>query len=253
MWPEIPADISSLSVDELAALANTIRDAAVAVLADAASTPEQRTEAGEFVAQRKLIAAAHAEKVAALAAEEAAAAALAALAAEADLEGAPVVEEPKVLATVGAPAAVVNEPAPQTSLSVPTTPAVPGNRPLAAIDYLQATDSSGKELGTTFESWAELAAAAVAKSADIDPGTTNKYKLASIRGNYGPERTLGDDIMLNAAKFEQTDELMAAWCPPATPYYNVACANTLRRPVFNSLPGFAAPRPGVDHAIPGPR
>lgn len=114
MWPEIPADISSLSVDELAALANTIRDAAVAVLADAASTPEQRTEAGEFVAQRKLIAAAHAEKVAALAAEEAAAAALAALAAEADLEGAPVVEEPKVLATVGAPAAVVNEPAPQT-------------------------------------------------------------------------------------------------------------------------------------------
>ena len=242
MWPEIPADISSLSVDELAALANTIRDTAVAVLADAASTPEQRTEAGEFVAQRKLIAAAHAEKVAALAAEEAAAAALAALAAEADLEGAPVVEEPKVLATVGAPAAVVNEPAPQTSLSVPTTPAVPGNRPLAAIDYLQATDSSGKELGTTFESWAELAAAAVAKSADIDPGTTNKYKLASIRGNYGPERTLGDDIMLNAAKFEQTDELMAAWCPPATPYYNVACANTLRRPVFNSLPGFAAPR-----------
>ena len=127
MWPEIPADISSLSVDELAALANTIRDAAVAVLADAASTPEQRTEAGEFVAQRKLIAAAHAEKVAALAAEEAAAAALAALAAEADLEGAPVVEEPKVLATVGAPAAVVNEPAPQTSLSVPTTPAVPGS------------------------------------------------------------------------------------------------------------------------------
>ena len=242
MWPEIPADISSLSVDELAALANTIRDTAVAVLADAASTPEQRTEAGEFVAQRKLIAAAHAEKVAALAAEEAAAAALAALAAEADLEGAPVVEEPKVLATVGATAAVVNEPAPQTSLSVPTTPAVPGNRPLAAIDYLQATDSSGKELGTTFESWAELAAAAVAKSADIDPGTTNKYKLASIRGNYGPERTLGDDIMLNAAKFEQTDELMAAWCPPATPYYNVACANTLRRPVFNSLPGFAAPR-----------
>jgi hypothetical protein len=35
---------------------------------------------------------------------------------------------------------------------------------------------------------------------------------------------------------------MAAFCPPATPYYNIGCAQTLRRPVFNSLPGFQAPR-----------
>jgi hypothetical protein len=52
-------------------------------------------------------------------------------------------------------------------------------------------------------------------------------------------------MMLNAAKFEADNELMAAFCPPATPYYDIGCANTLRRPVAGSLPGFAAPRGSV--------
>lgn len=241
MWPEIPEDISSLSIAELASMVNTIKETAIGVLASADSTPEQKAEANEFLGKRLLLKAEYDTKVAALAAETAEADRLAALADEDDLE----VPEPaaeKVLATVGAGApsvTVTNEPAPQTTLGAGTGIAPTGGV-RTAIDYLQQFD--GKTAGATFESWAQLAGEAMERAATLDPGTDRKHYIGTIKGEFSRDRILGDDVMLNAAKFERVEELTAAWCPPATPYYNVACANTLRRPVFNSLPGFQAPR-----------
>ncbi len=44
------------------------------------------------------------------------------------------------------------------------------------------------------------------------------------------------------AKFDRSAELTAAFCAPATPHYGISCMNVVRRPTFNSLPGWEAPR-----------
>ena len=245
-WPEIPADLSTLSIEQLAALFNQIRDIAATAMADPALSAEDRAEVQTFLAKRTEIKAEYDTQVAAKVAADEQASLASELADEADLE----VPAPKVLTSVGATTSTasaggvtrVDEPAPnvQTTLGTQTQAAKPGDPQLA---YLKAYEGvAGKQAGEMFQSWAELALAAVAKGEEISPATTTRHNLARINGSFGEDRILGDDIMLNAAKFERTEELMAAWCAPATPYYNVACANTLRRPVFASLPGFAAPR-----------
>jgi hypothetical protein len=111
-----------------------------------------------------------------------------------------------------------------------------------APEYLFAVGGvQGKAPGDAFDSWSEVADAAAKRGASLNPTSTERFEIARIRGNYTPDRVLSEDVLLNAAKFEP-DELTAAFCPPATPYYNIACANTLRRPVAASLPGFQAPR-----------
>ena len=245
MWPQVPEDINSLSIGELAALANQIRDAATAVLTAGGLSADTRTELNAFMARRDEIKALHDEKVAALAAdqaqEQADAAALAALAAETALaETQPVVEPERVLATVGAPAPVeqVITTFGNGTPGAPVVPAAP-----STLAYLQATKNVGnKAAGDFFDSWAELANAAVERSMTIGAGSTDKISLAMIRGSYDEAHRLTDNKMLNVAKFDQAAEVMAAFCAPATPHYNVACMNVLRRPVFNSLPGFEAPR-----------
>lgn len=111
-----------------------------------------------------------------------------------------------------------------------------------APEYLFAVSGvQGKNPGDAFESWAEVAKAAAKRGASLNPASTERFEIARIKGNYEADRVLSDDVMLNAAKFEM-DELTATFCPPATPHYNIACANVLRRPVFASLPAFQAPR-----------
>lgn len=108
---------------------------------------------------------------------------------------------------------------------------------------------NGYQAGQPFESWTEFAAALherakTARGDDLRP-------VGYIKADYPKERQLGEDAMLNSvhlAKFEAAwgqgndDELKAALCAPCTPYYTLSCMNTTRRPVFNSLPQFEAPR-----------
>lgn len=109
-------------------------------------------------------------------------------------------------------------------------------------DYLTAVDGiPGKRSGEGFESWRELADAAVGKSNTIRANSSERFEVARIVGEYPADRILSDDVNFNMARFEP-DELTAAMCAPATPYYNLACMQTLRRPVFASLPQFQAPR-----------
>lgn len=274
MWPKIPKDITTLSIDELAALSNELRDFATKMLGDPDVSADDKAKVKALLATRDEIKARHAQLVQEKADADAQAAedarVLAELEAETELGG----DEPddaggddgeggggdggdaadddddddepdngdasakgdKELAVVGAPKV-------KTTFGTKTKPAKGGGAARTASSYLQVMRGvEGKVAGETFDSWAELAAAAVAKAQGIAPDDSGRYALAKIKGNYPKDRQLGDDMMLNMAKFEGMDEVMAAWCPPATPYYDVACMNTVRRPVFGSLPGFAAPR-----------
>lgn len=267
MKPQVPADISTLSVDELEALSADIVTYAQATLGNAEASAEDKAEARALVAERTKIKALAASKRADAAQAQADADLLAELSndegdadeadgdadttddgdedAEAEAEAAG-----KVLVTAGsAPAKAKKAAATVADPPVPSgfggsgsdTPKLPAER--LAPQYLTAARGvDGKSAGETFDSWLELAEAAVSKAGTIDAATTDRYKLASIKARYPKDRVLGEDMFANLQKFENTAELTAAFCAPATPYYNLACMNTVRRPVFNSLPGFQAPR-----------
>lgn len=243
LFPEIPADLAALTSTELRALARQIKAAATKVLSDGSMSV---ADVAVHLTQR-------AELISLAEAKEAAATL------EADTSDdepvapvAPVVEEETVveeaeekeLATVGAPKT--------TPAVVPTTfgsPSAPPPAPPAARrgsrltpERLLATDGvPGKAVGEGFADWRELALAAVDRSASVRSNTAEKFEVARLMAKYDPSRILTDDVNFNMSRFEP-DELMAALCAPATPYYDLACMNTLRRPVFNSLPQFQAPR-----------
>lgn len=250
MWPTIPEDINSLNIDDLRSLSNALKAALVSAYASGTMSADERETANGFRARHEEIKALFTQKVADKAAADAFAAEddletpVEPAAADVAVEPAPTLAADPTPAPAPAPAA---EPAPTAvaavGFGVDSTPSAPAAAvALSPLDYLQATSGSGKTPGAYFQSWGELADACVAKGRTISASTTDRYKLATIQANYPADRVLGEDVLLNAAKFENREELTAAFCAPATPYYNVACMNTVRRPVFNSLPGFAAPR-----------
>ncbi len=107
---------------------------------------------------------------------------------------------------------------------------------------LQAMDNvPGKRSGESFENWTEFSLACFDRAQSVNPSSAERIAVGRVVGEYPEDRILHDNVLLNLAKFEP-DELIAAMCAPCTPYYNLACSNTTRRPVFNSLPGFQAPR-----------
>lgn len=107
---------------------------------------------------------------------------------------------------------------------------------------LQAMDNvPGKKSGEAFEDWTEFSLACFDRAQSINPSSNERTSVARVVADYPAERVLADNVLMNLAKFEP-EELIAAMCAPCTPYYNLSCMNTTRRPVFNSLPGFQAPR-----------
>ena len=245
MWPEVPANTKSLSASELRDLARSIKAVALEMLKNPELSAEDRSVTAEKMTQREeLIALAH-EK-------DAATAAAAALEAD-DSDAEPVVEPVVEIEVADAEPVVepVVEPVAAAEIAkVPTTFGVaakasgnpPTKAPKLTVDYLTAVSGvAGKDPGEGFDSWQELAAAAITKSNTIRANSAERFEVARIVADYPKERILTDDINFNLARFEP-DELMAALCAPATPYYNLACMNTLRRPVFASLPQFQAPR-----------
>lgn len=142
------------------------------------------------------------------------------------------------LATVGAPAPV------GTATGATTAPAS-GLTP----DIILARDGvAGLSAGDSFEDWDQVAHALHDRATRINPSTNEKFEVGVIEGNYPLERQLGADPIANMRLLENLgfdQEITAALCAPLTPYYGLACENTLRRPVAASLPGFQAPRGGV--------
>jgi hypothetical protein len=123
-------------------------------------------------------------------------------------------------------------------------------------DILIARDGvNGLSAGDHFSDWEQLAHALFERAGVINPVTDVRHEVAMIPGRYTAERQLHEtDVMHNMRLLQnigwdrlpaRSDELTAALCAPLTPYYGLACENTLRRPVAASLPGFQAPRGGV--------
>jgi len=270
MWPQVPEAINSLSADAARGLVKAIKTLAVSKLRSGV-TGDERKEVDAYLAKADALSAwaidadaaaaleadnasADADEAAAAATAEAAATAAAAAALEAEQAVADEVAAAAAAAeaTAAAEAATAAEEAlaGKPGKLVPTTfgtPAVPPATGTPSVkrtapEYLFATSGvQGKNPGDNFASWSEVADAAADRAKSLNPSTSERFEIARIRGNYAPEQILGDDVMLNLAKFDDA-EMTATLCAPATPHYDLACANVLDRPVFNSLPGFQAPR-----------
>lgn len=256
MWPQIPEDLNILSAIALRELAAAIHGVVGEQLARTDLAESDLDEVAAFQASRRKIVALAATKdrQAALAAEQAAddeaetAPPVVTEAAETtdEADEADAADEAKELATAGAKKVSTTF---GSNAAREAKPASKGGK--ITPEYLLAKDGvAGKAAGDGFSSWAELAQAAVARSQSIRANTTENFAVAEIRGEYPEDRRLGDSASLNMSKFEP-DEIQAAFCAPATPYYGLACMNTLRRPVFNSLPQFEAPR-GQVSIMPSP-
>ena len=88
-------------------------------------------------------------------------------------------------------------------------------------------------------------------------GTKEKYLLASAQYRYPTDRILTADIDANAAKIKgmkNTDgqPLVASGglCAPLTPIYTIPQFASVAQPVWNALPSFQADRGGINHPIP---
>jgi hypothetical protein len=245
MWPQVPESINTLTASEARAFARAIRtEAANQLRAGVDEAGREVIDAQMAIRERLLAHAADQDRADALLGDD-----------ESDADPEVPAEEaaddddetPADGDEGGEDEDLSTRPLATTFGAVTVAPAAPGTTlvrpaPLRTVpEYLFATSGiQGKTPGDPFESWAEVAAAAASRGSTLNPTSTERFEVARIRGNYPADRVLSEDVMLNAAKFEP--ELMAAFCPPATPYYNIGCANTLRRPVAGSLPGFAAPR-----------
>lgn len=240
MWPQVPEDITTLSAQAARELARQIKATAKTVLADPALSAESFSEATAFLAKRDALIS-HAKD------RDAAALAAAALEAD-DGDAEPEVTPEPELETAPEPEAEAEPELTKVPTKVKTTfgptgtaVAVPEAK-VQILDYLKASDGvPGKSSGEGFNSWAELATALVDRSKTINANSSEQFTVAKVQANYPAERQLSDNMNFNMAKFDR-DEIMAAFVAPATPYYDLACTNTNRRPVFNSLPGFQAPR-----------
>lgn len=260
MFPSIPENISTLTAAELRQLSREIRSAATTAL-KGELTDDQRTEVQSFLVKRmELIALAEQKEadeatLAALAAEEAAeeeAEKAAQLEGEktsaekvAEVEG--TMQDPKDDQGSETGSAKAAEEAGTVSVALATTTAVGSvitqpvetKLPSTLTKLVAAAGNPDKEAGSNFDSWDELSNSILEAAKTMTSGV-RKTKVASIFAEYDKGVDI-EKFALSQGKFER-DEILAAACAPSTPYYGLACQNSLRRPVFASLPRFPAPR-----------
>lgn len=105
---------------------------------------------------------------------------------------------------------------------------------------IMRADGSGGE----FESWLDVATETAAFAESLRPTSEVNHTIARIPGDYPEDRKLdGKRLLFNQQRFEQ-DEMTAAMCAPIPPRYELVGDNITRRPVFNSLAQYEAPRGG---------
>ncbi len=262
MFPKVTVELAGLSKDELIALRDGIKLAAKAYQTAKASGAELSAEDNAGVvaaaADRARITA-RLEEIEAEEAEVAAAeAALDELAADEDEGDEPETDEtpeddeddeddePETKASGGGVGTIARPTRPRQAPARVTEQAPADIRPIGQLDVLLSTGAiaTGPAKDTPFGSWGDLGAAMHDFAKNNASG--RKVELAVIKGDY-EGREFTDSPVDNLRLFERSadPELTAALCAPATPYYNLGCMNTTRRPVFNSLPQFAAPRMAV--------
>lgn len=262
-WTSIPENLAGLSSTELTALGKALQADLKTNLA-AATTKDELDECATYKTKRTAIvalAAAAAESEAEEAAEKAAADEQAAAeqaaadeqaAAEQAAADEAAAAEAKAAEEAAAAEAAAKGGTVPTSLSVETTTVVEkSTRPFGGAAQWQATDATpGKEAGEGFANFGEIAVALQERAQHVVGGSDTKHYVAVANARFGEHAKLGDNALLNLDKFEP--EVMAAMCAPLQPLYDLACQNTSRRPVANSLPQFQEPRRGGFSVYPSP-
>lgn len=134
------------------------------------------------------------------------------------------------------------------SQPVPTPTPTPEIEPTG----FQSTGAGQLASGAQFADWADVVGELMYVGKHMSP-TSPRREVAVFNANYDADHTLSEnDAFTNVEKLRRMrtfaadgmspEEITAAFCAPATPYYNLGCRNTDRRPVFGSMPRFAAPR-----------
>lgn len=269
MFPEIPANLESLTSAELRTLAGEIRTAFEAVKADPNSSVEAMQAALSAIDARKVVLALAASKDALAAAEM-----------SEEEEAEPVVEEelseevveeteeveevsteaadedaassdedetePEVEASVSKPAKVRTSTGASVALTEETAP----TGRFTPDKLLARGGVSDKQAGHGFSSWLELAETLIDVGKNVSPGSNQRFSVAFVEGNFDDAHTLGENFTQNLRKFEP--EIMAEMCAPAEPQYDLACWNTDRRPVRGSLSAYKPDARGAVTIYPSP-
>ncbi|NNC74976.1 MAG: major capsid protein [Acidimicrobiia bacterium] len=235
-WPQIPETLAGLSAEQLRELAVSLRTSLDANLAVAA-TPEDFDEYDAYKARFTRIDAMASEAEAAETAEAEAAAAAeeAAQAEEAETEAAEVEEETEEQVEEEVAAAIVTTTEVETLAEIVEDP-TPDRSGWYATPNGAAAVSVAE--GYEFGDMSELAAAIMERANSLQDGSDVKHVIAQQRGNFSEQQDLTDDAVFNLQKLQDQEELTAAMCAPLTPLYDLACSNTMRRPVANGLPQF---------------
>jgi len=281
MWPEIPSDISSLSAADARDFARDIR-LRVKEIVESDPSDDALAEVTEWTAIRDgLLSYAKSKDEADKKRAETLQALAAAVADDVEEQAeevAPVVVEHSVVEDVEAP---VEESVVETSPDVisedvqPVAEVVPpsevevvASTPARVVtsvgipvkeeptgfspSKLLARDGvSGKRPGEEFSSWTELSHAVMEKAKNVRTNTSEKFEVAYVPARFQENRKLTTDMRFNLRLFEQ-DEIMAEMCAPPVPLYDLACENTLRRPVAASLPAFQPDARGAVTVYPSP-
>lgn len=268
-WPQIPESLAGLTSVELYALADSIQAARAANLSalataedeiefDAWTAKERRirtlaadTRGVELAAAEEAERAAAAEAAATLAAEQAAAAEAAANddggtgTGSDDGSGDGGTDGGGELAGVGAV---------QTSMATGATRVTETDR-RASKWVSTGLNKNGPDKGAPFASNLALAETLSDMMEIVDAGDKTKHYLARVQDTFAPERILDPAKPWTTIQnlYDASDAtLEAAFCPPATPIYDLACENSTRRPVMLGLPGFRTPERGAFTVLASP-
>jgi hypothetical protein len=142
-----------------------------------------------------------------------------------------------------------------TTLSVATTRQV-----VSVSSQWRATGAvPGIDKNSGFDSNRDLAEAVLDAASAMSSGASSRVEVAKMSANFG-DRTdyiVPDDPMQALAFFDAlldggSEAIEAACCAPFTPLYDLACENTNRRPVANSLPTFQTPTRNGFSVMPSP-
>lgn len=237
-WTQIPESLAGLSADALRILDAALKDECK-TNAEQASTQEELDEVRHYRAERKRIQV----KLAAVETID-------------DETPAPVepIVEPEIVPAdeVEVIAPVVDDTPIPTGLSVETTvETTPAPIVRQGVGWKATDNTPGKDAGEMFDSYFEIAQALQDQAQLVGDGSDKKHTVARMFANFTPEQRLSDDMVLNLDRFSD-EEIQAAMCAPLQPLYDLACANSTRRPVKSSLPLFQSPTRGGFSVYPSP-
>lgn len=259
MFPTLPEDLGTLSVAELKALRDQIREAAASKLKAGGLTTAQVGEVttemsslldpvlGEITARSTLASleadAAADEEPEDVPEPEAEVEEVDEVEETDDDEAA--VEEPEVPALAGK-----GRKPPAARGASGQLPAVPESKKRVGVGIFRATDGvPTKKVGESFDDWADLAEALMGFARTVRGNSDQRFNVAQAEGNFTPAMRLSEKPVDNLKLFDEpwkaAEELTAALCAPLPPVYDLACMNATNRPVKASLPNYAAPRGGV--------